>query len=183
MLFLNYRSWNRYDIFRERQCDLSGVCTMRHFFQMVALAVFLLSIAAQGQNIYVAQASAGGRNGVDCADARDLGNLTAGDWAPGNTIHLCGTITSPTGSSGLVALGSGTSSQPITIKFEPGTILQSPYFGYNNGCSSLATCLGGIEVYNRNYIVIDGGTNGIIQNTLCRSMVFALNSITTQLVY
>ncbi len=132
---------------------------------MVALAVFLLSIAAQGQNIYVAQASAGGRNGVDCADARDLGNLTAGDWAPGNTIHLCGTITSPTGSSGLVALGSGTSSQPITIKFEPGTILQSPYFGYNNGCSSLATCLGGIEVYNRNYIVIDGGTNGIIQNT------------------
>jgi hypothetical protein len=95
-----------------------------------------------------------------------LSSLTSSDWVAGNTIHLCGTITATAaGTSGLVAQGSGTSANPITIKFETNAVLQSPYFGYNNGCSSTATCLGGIEVYGFNYIIIDGGTNGIIENT------------------
>jgi hypothetical protein len=123
------------------------------------------NIIIDTSGVYVAQAPAGDKNGRGCSNALALGDLTPADWVPGNTIHLCGTITFPAGSAGLVAQGSGTATSPITIKFEPGAILQSPQFGGSSGCWSLETCNAGIEVLHQNYIVIDGGTNGIIQNT------------------
>ena len=138
---------------------------MKRFFQTVAFSVFALSIAAQAQNIFVAQTFAGRNTGNDCPNARALSSLTSGDWVPGNTIHLCGTITASAGAAGLVAQGSGTSDSPITVKFETGAVLQSPYFGGSGLCWSLASCNAGIEVYGNNYIVIDGGTNGVIQDT------------------
>ena len=138
---------------------------MRYVLQMVALPILSLTIVAQAQNVYVTQTAAGGNTGADCADARALSSLTPSDWVPGNTIHLCGTITATAGTSGLVAQGSGTSGSPITVKFETNAILESPYFGGTYGCFSVSTCLGGIEVYGYNYIIIDGGANGIIENT------------------
>lgn len=138
---------------------------MKYFLQTVVFSVFALSIAAQAQNIFVAQTIAGGNTGNSCTNARALGSLASADWIPGNTIHLCGTITAPAGAAGLVARGSGTSVNPITVKFEPGAVLQSPYFGGSSSCYSLATCNAGIEVYGYNFIVIDGGTNGIIRDT------------------
>jgi hypothetical protein len=138
---------------------------MRDFPKIVAFSVLSLAIAAQAQNVYIAQTAAGGNTGADCADARALSSLASTDWTAGNTIHLCGTITATAGTSGLVAQGSGTSGSPITVKFETNAVLESPYFGYNNGCASAAQCLGGIEAYHYNYIIIDGGTNGIIENT------------------
>ena len=66
-------------------------------------------------DIYYAQAAAGTGSGDDCADARATSSMLAMDWVPGNTIHLCGALT-----TSITALGSGTSASPITVTFEPG---------------------------------------------------------------
>ena len=123
------------------------------------------NIIIDTSGVYVAQAPAGDKNGRGCSNARALGDLTPADWVPGNTIHLCGTITFPAGSAGLVAQGSGTSSSPIIVKFETNAILEAPYFAATASCWSLSTCTAGIELYGYNYIIVDGGSNGIIENT------------------
>jgi hypothetical protein len=106
-----------------------------------------------GVSVYVAQVPAGTRSGGDCSNARAFSDLIQADWLPGNTIHLCGTITVPAGSAGLVAQGSGTASNPIVVKFETNAILESPYFPYQavGPCNSLSTCAAGIELYGYNY--------------------------------
>jgi hypothetical protein len=124
---------------------------------LIALGVLFGASAAHASDIYFAQASAGGNSGADCANARTVGSLAAGDWSPGNTIHLCGTITAPAGASGFItAQGSGSSGSPITLKFETGAILQAPYWGSN----------GAIYISGKSYITIDGGSNGLIRATL-----------------
>jgi hypothetical protein len=124
---------------------------------LIALGVLFGASAAHASDIYFAQASAGGNSGADCANARTIGSLAAGDWSPGNTIHLCGTITAPAGASGFItAQGSGSSGSPITLKFETGAILQAPYWGSN----------GAIYISGKSYITIDGGSNGLIRATL-----------------
>lgn len=75
---------------------------------------------------------------------------------PGTTAHLCGTFTGAAGSTLLTFNGSGTSTTPITLKWESGAVLQAPYF-------SAATYA--INGSGASYVVLDGGTNGIIQNT------------------
>ena len=141
------------------------------FYPHHLIAVILVICASHcsfASDVYVSQNKAGGNTGDNCADARALSSLGAGDWIPGNTIHLCGAITSPAGTAGLVAQGSGTSARPITIKFEPGAVLEAPYFGGTpiaSSCYSASTCLAGIEIFNYSNIIIDGGTSGVIQNT------------------
>lgn len=132
---------------------------------LIALGVLLSASAASASNIYVAQTSAGAANGADCADSRPVSSLAKGDWAAGNTIHLCGTIT-----SSVTAQGSGASGSPITLLFEPGAKLSAP--AISSG--------GGIVLSNQSYIIVDGGStvscgyvngsnvtcnNGIIQST------------------
>jgi len=56
----------------------------------------------------------------------------------------------------LTAHGSGTSSAPITISFESNAMISLPYCDNNNGC---------LNISGLSWIVVDGGTNGIIQNT------------------
>jgi hypothetical protein len=135
------------------------------------IAVILVICASHcsfASDVYVSQNKAGGNTGDNCADARALSSLVAADWIPGNTIHLRGAITSPAGTAGLVAQGSGTSARPITIKFEPGAVLEAPYFGGTpiaSSCYSPSTCLAGIEIFNYSNIIIDGGTSGVIENT------------------
>jgi hypothetical protein len=130
-----------------------------------------------GNNIYISQTAKGNANGVDCNDAYASTFFnTAANWGsnagqigPGTTVHLCGVFTFPAGAMGLSVLGSGTSANYITIQFEPGAVLQAPYFGGSEGgsagCGPAYDCLGGIQVYQQSYVIIDGGTNGIIQNT------------------
>jgi len=132
--------------------------------------------AGSAANMYIAQSAVGAADGADCNDAYAYTFFnTASNWGsgsaqigPGTTVHLCGTITVPLNNSGLIVQGSGTSSSPITIFFEPNAVLQSPAFnGSVDGPGSAAfTPGGGIEINGYNYIIVDGGTNGIIQNTL-----------------
>ena len=87
----------------------------------------------------------------------------------GNTyatqVLLCGTVVVPAMNVGLIPQGSGTSAHPIVITFDTNAILESPYFKYGpyDGCSASQDC-GGISIHT-NYIIVDGGTNGQLENT------------------
>jgi hypothetical protein len=135
----------------------------------VLLAVWCLMMAssafASAPNVYIAQTAAGSANGSSCASAYAVSFFnSSANWGsastqigPGTTINLCGTFTASAGASGYLTFqGSGTSGNPITLLFQPGAVLQAPYFGPISGA---------IEVNGQSYIVINGGTNGTIQNT------------------
>lgn len=99
---------------------------------------------------YVAQTSAGSGNGSSCANAQAVSTLgTSAQWKQGNVIGLCGTITSD-----ITAHGSGRAADPITLYFEPGAKLSQP--------ACLTACL---MLSNQRYITVDGGADGIVQNT------------------
>ncbi|MCE5211850.1 MAG: hypothetical protein LLG40_09885 [Deltaproteobacteria bacterium] len=120
----------------------------------IALAFPCLCFA---EDIYIAQTSTGSSTGVACANAHgsDWFNNES-HWAnpkqsgaigPGDTIHLCGTI-----STTLRPRNSGSSGSPITILWETNAKLSQP-----------AATL--IFAQDLAYIIFDGGTNGIIENT------------------
>jgi hypothetical protein len=122
---------------------------------------------ARANDLYVAQTALGLANGQDCANAKDTAYFnTASIWVssspiatqvgPGTTVHLCGVFNASAGASGYLNIqGSGSNGNPITVLFEPGAVLQAPYWGTN----------GAITASGRNYLIIDGGTNGVIQAT------------------
>jgi hypothetical protein len=130
---------------------------------LACLTLMTISSHAAATNIYISQNAAGAANEADCADAKPVSFFnTSGNWGsgsaqigPGTTVHLCGTFTGGNGSTMLTIQGSGTSGSPVTILFESGAQLNAPYWGGN----------GAISCSGQNYITVDGGTNGIIQNT------------------
>ncbi len=77
----------------------------------------------------------------------------ASQIGPGTTVHLCGTFTGTAGQQLLLFQGSGTSGNPITLLFDTGTNLTAPYWNR------------AITISRQHWITVDGGTNGIIQNT------------------
>ena len=112
---------------------------------------------ARANDIYVAQSTQGSGMGTDAADAFPITWLnTPGNWNagagtvnPGDTVHLCGVIT-----TGVVVQASGAAGSPITILFEPGADIISP-----------GTVAIGINVGQHDYITVDGGVNGVIECT------------------
>jgi hypothetical protein len=129
-------------------------------FRNLLCVVLAFGIAglARAKDFYVSQSGLGNGTGGDAADSLSLAWLnTAGNWgtgsgqiSPGDTVHLVGMFTSP-----LVVAGNGTSQNPITILFEPGANFTSPCW----------PAFGAIQLYGISWIVIDGGVNGVIQNT------------------
>jgi hypothetical protein len=132
------------------------------FLIMALLSLFWPSRAAAAANIYFAQSAQGANNGSDCADAyayndgtHGINQSQPGSFVAGNTLHLCGGTWSGAAGQQWISSGlSGTSSSPITIVFEAGAILSAPYH----------TSQGAIQI-SGSYYTIDGGTNGVIQNT------------------
>jgi len=116
------------------------------------------SSANASGNIYIGQTDTGSATGVDCSNTHGITWLnTASSWAavagkigPGSTVHLCGTI-----STAIAVKGAGTTGNPITILFEPNARMSAPYWGGE----------GAIRVNGVSNIVVDGGTNGIIEAT------------------
>ena len=136
-------------------------------FVIVSLGFFLAHPSAHAaSNLYYGQTSAGGATGADCADAFAYNDSTngftvSGNWgsgnliAPGTTIHLCGTFSfSPGTSTLLTAYASGTSGNPITIKFENNALLTANYWSVPV-----------INLEGESYVTVNGGTNGTIQAT------------------
>ncbi|HXB66315.1 MAG TPA: hypothetical protein VNV42_15715, partial [Solirubrobacteraceae bacterium] len=114
-----------------------------------------------GPQIYVSQAGAGSQSGESCATAHShawLGSgsswaSAAGKIAPGTTVDLCGTFTQPIETS-----GSGSSGKPITLYFTSGAKIAMGGQGCpGSGCIDVAG--------NSEYVDIDGGSDGTIENT------------------
>jgi chitodextrinase len=123
-------------------------------------ALTITTSAAGAGGIYLAQAAVGSGDGSSCANARAVSYFnSAANWGagstqigPGKIVHLCGTI-----STALTAQGSGATGNVITILFEDNAKISLPACpGNPNGCLTLN---------NKSYIVVDGGTNGIIEAT------------------
>lgn len=139
----------------------------KNSFLILLLLIFACQISASELH-YVALNAQGSGNGSSPDNAHSLDWLnTASNWGtmpgqigPGDFVHLCGTFAVQAGTSVVSILGSGTEGNNITIVFEEDAILTAPYFG------GTATGTGGaIYAHSHDYIVIDGGVNGIIEST------------------
>jgi hypothetical protein len=129
---------------------------------VLALVFVIIATAlASPSDIYFDLASHGSNNGTSCVNARAYSSMAAGDYTPGNILHICGTGTGTAGSTAITVQGSGTSGNPVTLKFETGAVLQAPYWGDNpfSGDHAAIVCV------NKSWITIDGGTNGVIKST------------------
>jgi hypothetical protein len=122
----------------------------------VCIGVLWSASPVEAKDIFVAQAATGNADGTDAADAYALAWLnTAANWnqgagtiQSGDTVHLVGTL-----ATNLTISGNGTAGNPITILFEPGAKFSAP------------TWTGKIISGNLNYVIIDGGANGVIEAT------------------
>ena len=128
------------------------------------LLFFLCSaLPLKAKDLYFAANQAGSGSGAGCSAAKSITYLAgttnwgtgAAQVGPGTTIHLCGTFVGTPGQQLIVVRWNGTATAPITIKFETNAVLTAPYW----------SALGAINANNLNYIVVDGGTNGLIKNT------------------
>jgi hypothetical protein len=144
---------------------ITGLTVVRNLL-LVAACITLQTQVVSGKTLYVGQNTAGADTGAGCANAHSAAWFnTPGNWgvgaaqiAPGDTVHLCGTFAGSGGQTMLTTQANGSNGAPITIFLEPGVLFTAPYWG--NSFNS-----GAINVPN-NYITVDGGTNGTIQNTL-----------------
>jgi hypothetical protein len=124
-----------------------------------ALAWFI-ACPARGQavTVYVTQtgSAVGNCTGTPRLSAAEFSNASnwgtsANQIGPGTTVLLCGTVT-----TGLTFQASGVAGRPITLKFDSGAVMSSPVWPWNTGAINSAS---------HGYLVIDGGTNGVIKNT------------------
>lgn len=135
----------------------------RTFFVGLFVLVFnsfgATSASAQSTDVYITPD--GGGNGV-CTNNTHPPNWfnNSANWGNGSSqigagtvVHLCGTFNGSEGTTLLSAQGGGSSGRPVTILFENGTTLQSPAF------------TAAIDITTRQYLTVDGGTNGVIKNT------------------
>ena len=112
---------------------------------------------------YVTQSGAGAQDGTSLSDAWAASDFnTAGNWgaggdqiSPGDTVHLSGTI-----STALSVQASGTAGNITTILFDTDAKLSAASFPASIGASG-----GAIYADAKEYIKIDGGSNGIIECT------------------
>jgi len=135
---------------------------MLFLFQFTVFVALLFGApSASANDLYLTQS--GGGAGTSCGSALAVSFFnnsanwgTAGNQiGPGTTVHLCGTFTGAAASTMLTFRGNGASGNPITLVFEQGAQLNAPYWSGN----------GAINISGRSNIVIDGGNDGIIQNT------------------
>jgi hypothetical protein len=145
-----------------------SLANIQHLFLAVFVALVFSCLAATGAsaqaaNIYITPD--GGGNGICGSNVHTPSWFnTSANWSsnggqigPGTTVHLCGTFNAPAGADGYLQFqGSGTSGNPITLLWEKGAIVQAPYFSFNHA---------GVDINGNSWVVLDGGTNGILQNT------------------
>lgn len=135
---------------------VSKICIVVSFFVMVFAA------CAFGTTRYIATSAGTFSGGTACNGQT---TITPSTWnattnSAGDINYICGTITIPTGATGLTAKGSGTSGSLISLIFDAGAVLQSVSFGGSPGGS----VGGGIVFNNVSYWTVDGQNTGIIQN-------------------
>lgn len=143
----------------------------RILHSVLALALLLYPIVADASLavIYYAQAAAGTGLGTDCSNPIAVHDVTngfnvAGKWGVGATqigqdtiVHYCSVYNGTAGEADVFFFqAGGASGHPITLIFDSGAKLSSPVW---------ASFTGAPITNHQNWIIIDGGTNGIIENT------------------
>ena len=124
----------------------------------VPTIVLLLSAAAWATTYYASQSGGSVSCGADGTQSTTaVGSLTGTQWAAGNTIKLCGTISASAGGTALSAQGGGSSGNPVTVLWESNGIVQAPYGSPSNGL---------INNGGYSYITWNGQGVGLVQNTL-----------------
>jgi len=131
-------------------------------FALVAASLFGVA-SANAKAFYISGTSSRTTGGTSCSDALSVAwfnnpsswGTASSQISAGTTVFLCGRFQGRAGQQLLVARGDGTASAPITIKFTTGAILSAPYWAGS----------GAIYIQGRSHIIVDGGTNGIIENT------------------
>jgi hypothetical protein len=139
--------------FARRRCF---VC----FIFVSGCIIALYGSACMAEDLYVGQSDAGAANGTSCANQHSAAWFnTAANWGggageidPGDTAHLCGTIT-----TALMTRTDGAVGNPITLKWEADAKISMPY------CPFTDPIYGCLKVWS--YFVVDGGSNGIIEAT------------------
>jgi len=121
---------------------------------LIIIAVILFSFSdGYAEDLYYSEEGTVGDTGANCANAFDIDAISwgvgAGEIDPGDTIHICGTITGQ-----FTIAESGTSGNVITIKFEDDAKFSAPKW---TGGAIIGT--------THEFILIDGGTNGKIEAT------------------
>jgi hypothetical protein len=128
------------------------------------LLILALCGCCWGATRYVAQTAGTFSGGTACNGQTAITPATFNSTtlSAGDTTYLCGTITGTANTTILTVSQNGTNGNPITIIWDTNAILESPYFKASaNGVG----CGGGISICGRSYIVLNGGTNGILENT------------------
>jgi hypothetical protein len=131
-----------------------------HIFVLAGFASLILAVSALAEDIYVAQTAQGSGTGVDCSNGLPIEWLNqsynwgdgTGKVGSGDTVHLCGSFTST-----LSVAGSGSAGSPVKILFEDGAKFSKAYWGTGNRAA--------IYMSGKSNIIIDGGTNGVIECT------------------
>jgi hypothetical protein len=121
---------------------------------IASIAIWVLSgFMFFSTTVYVSQAGGAFTGGSACNGQTAISvatyNASGSTYGAGSTVILCGTITTaiavPTG---------GASGNPLTVRFD-----------LNANMTSAAWNLTAFSSGGNNWIVLDGGSNGIIQNT------------------
>lgn len=146
----------------------------------VLITSLMISMISEASDYYISQNTIGSNTGIDCSNAHPVTWFnTFGNWGngagqikPGDTLHLCGTI-----STALTVQASGLDGSITTIKFEPGTKMIAPYWSLNDGFSPTS---GAITIKNKNFITIDGGTDcGPLNKLTCNGTITSTDNGTT----
>ena len=147
-----------------RKMNLRGLIRLS-LIVATALAIALFAIPSRANDLYVAQSVTGAANGSSCANADSVAWFnSSANWGsgasqigPGTTVHLCGTISTP-----MTAQGSGTSGSPLTILWETNAKLSAPNWGPDPSQFNAAPAF---YSSGNSYLILDGGTNGVIEGT------------------
>lgn len=167
---------------------------MARFFCWVLLLAVSGSVLAE--DLYVSQSGAGAQSGADCASAHSVSWFnTSGNWgagagkiSQGDTVHLCGTITST-----LTVQSDGANGAPITIIYEVGSKSSAPLWGpdvtqaavyvgahpwivvdsavrqVNIECTNNGTVLG-LQDFSNGVYLLQGADNCTVQNLTITNM-------------
>lgn len=138
--------------------DVRATLLMSFFLAVFCQIIFQPSCGAA--DIYIAQAVTGKNTGKTCKDAHSMnwfnnpanwGNDTA-QISPGDTVRFCGII-----KTRAFIQGSGLPDKPIAFLFEPNAKFSAPTWGAGDSAA--------INASSKEYFIIDGAKNGVIECT------------------
>jgi hypothetical protein len=116
---------------------------------LAIIAVFFVSTVVRAATYYVTQSGAGSADGSSLVNAASVATLNSHTNSPGDTIIINGLIT-----TAITVSNSGSVGNPITYLWATGAKMSSPAWATN-----------AITDSTQSYLVFDGGSNGIIENT------------------